>query len=184
MLAARRGQFLSFARKRVPFGTDADAEDLLQQALLKATESVAAIREGERLDAWFYRVLRNVILDHHAGRARRESHLEALAREPSLAPADEGAVCACSLGVLETLRPEYADILRRVDLDGAPVGQTASQLGIDANNAKVRLHRARKAMRQALVSFCGTDSLRACLVCGCEEASARGPDQPHRTCGS
>ena len=170
MLAERRGSFLDFVRKRVRSG--ADAEDLLQQALLKAAEKVDTLRANERLEAWFYRVLRNTIADHHAEWARRESRLEVLARDASEAPHEEAAVCACSIGVLETIRPEYADILRRIDIEGCLLEEAARALGIAPNNAKVRLHRARKAMREALLSFCGTDSVRACLTCGCEEPPA------------
>ena len=168
LLARRRDAFLSFVRRRVRSG--ADAEDLLQQALLKALERVGSLRAGDRLDAWFYRVLRNTIADHHADWARREAREERLELQVdgAAAPPPEAAVCGCSLGVLETIRPEYAAILRRVDLDGDKLEDTARALHIAPNNAKVRLHRARKSMRSALLSFCGTDSARACLTCDCE----------------
>ena len=78
MLAEQRSAFLAFARTRVRSGADAD--DLLQQALLKAAERLDKLRDGERLEAWFYRVLRNTIADHHAEWARRESRLDLLAR--------------------------------------------------------------------------------------------------------
>lgn len=167
LLASRRDAFLDFARKRVRSG--ADAEDLLQQALLKAAEKVDTLRANERLDAWFYRVLRNTIADHHAEWARRESRLETLAREASEAPPEDAAVCACSLGILESIHHEYADILRRVDIEGDSLDEAAKALGIASNNAKVRLHRARKSLRTALSSFCGTESVRACMACSCDE---------------
>lgn len=166
LLAGQRPAFLAFVRRRVRSG--ADAEDILQQALLKATSSIDTVRDGERLEAWFYRILRNTVADHHAEWARRETRLEVLAREASEAPPEEAAVCACSLGVLGTLRSEYAEILRRVDVDEESLDDAARAVGITPNNAKVRLHRARKALRGALLSFCGTDSARACASCGCD----------------
>ena len=166
MLAERRTAFLAFVRKRVRSGADAD--DLLQQALLKAAEKLDTVRDGERIDAWFYRVLRNTIADHHAEWARRESRLELLAREASEAPPEEAAVCACSLGVLATLHADYAEILRRVDIDEESLDEVARATGITPNNAKVRLHRARNAMRRALLSYCDTDSSRACESCRCD----------------
>lgn len=179
MLARRRDAFLSFVRRRVRSG--ADAEDLLQQALLKALERVGSLRAGDRLEAWFYRVLRNTIADHHAEGARRESREERLelhAEGAEAPPAEAPAVCGCSLGVLETIRPDYAAILRRVDLDGDKLEDTARALHIAPNNAKVRLHRARKSMRSALLSFCGTDSARACLTCDCEAGPSAGGARP------
>jgi RNA polymerase sigma-70 factor (ECF subfamily) len=165
LLAEQRPAFLGFVRKRVRSG--ADAEDLLQQALLKATEKLDSIRDGERVAAWFYRVLRTTIADHHAAWARRESRLELLAREASEAPPAEAAVCGCSLGVLDTLHAEYGEMLRRVDVDEESLGEVARSLAITPNNAKVRLHRARKALRAALLSYCGTDSTHACASCAC-----------------
>ena len=78
------------------------------------------------------------------------------------------AICACSLGQLEHIRPEYADILRHVDIEEQPLSEAAAALGITPNNASVRLHRARKALREQLQSFCGVSSMRACLNCGCD----------------
>jgi hypothetical protein len=40
---------------------------------------------------------------------------------------------------------------------------------VTTNNAMVRLHRARRALRSLLQEHCGTTSLRACLSCVCEE---------------
>lgn len=164
-LLAKRPAFLAFVRARVPA---ADAEDLLQQALFRASSRLETVRDGERVDAWFYRVLRNAIADHHAQLARGAAGLSALAREADAGPPVEASVCRCSLGVLETLSPDYAAILRRVDIDELSMAEIAAELGITVNNAKVRLHRARIALREALLAFCGTNSVKACLACTCD----------------
>jgi RNA polymerase sigma-70 factor (ECF subfamily) len=164
-LAAHRPAFLAFVQRRVR--SVADAEDLLQQALLKASAKLDSLRDGERVEAWFYRVLRNTIADHRAAWARREASLALLAREASEAPPEEAAACACSLGVLARIPDDYAAIVRRIDLDEESLGDVAAALGITPNNAKVRLHRARKALRGALLSYCETDAVRACQSCAC-----------------
>ncbi len=172
MLAERRPLFLAFLRRRT--ASTADAEDLLQQGLLRAAEHVGDLRAHERLEAWFYRVLRNVVADHRAATARSQAQLEAVAQEqaPDATLATDTG-CACSLGILEGLRPEYAEILRCVDIRGTDLEEAATTLGIARNNAKVRLHRARKAMRTALLGTCGTSSMRACRSCSCESGGAR-----------
>jgi len=76
MLAVQRGPFLEFVRRRVRSGADAD--DLLQQAMVKAAENVDSLRSNERVDAWFYRVLRNTITDHHRAWARQTFGLPTL----------------------------------------------------------------------------------------------------------
>lgn len=47
-----------------------------------------------------------------------------------------GEVCACITRLLPVLKPEYAEMIRRVDLDEQPVSGVARSLGITANNAQ------------------------------------------------
>ncbi|MEO8798237.1 MAG: sigma factor [Polyangiaceae bacterium] len=165
-LVARRPAFVAFVRARLR--SEADAEDLVQQALLKAGAQVDAVRDEARLEAWFHRILRNAIADHYVDLARREARLEALTRDASSALPVEAAVCGCSLGVLQTLPESYAAILRHADIDELSMNEVAAALGISVANTKVRLHRARIALRQALLAFCKTDSVDACRTCTCE----------------
>jgi RNA polymerase sigma-70 factor (ECF subfamily) len=72
------------------------------------------------------------------------------------------------------LKPEYATLLSAVVVDGRPIVEVAAELGISANNATVRMHRARTALKQRLVDLCGTESLRACLNCSCDERRCGG----------
>ncbi len=166
-LLADREAFLSFVRSRVR--SDADAEDIFQQSLIRAAEHADDVRDRDRTRAWFFQILRRALADHHAKWALRESKLALLANDVGDATPEEVAVCACSLGQLDRIRPDYADILRRVDIADEPLASAADALGITVNNATVRLHRARKALRDQLREFCGTDSIRACLDCGCDE---------------
>ncbi|MGH7821909.1 MAG: hypothetical protein ACREQ9_19275 [Candidatus Binatia bacterium] len=58
-------------------------------------------------------------------------------------------------------------MLRRVDLDERSLAGAADALGITTNNAAVRLHRARRALRRQLERSCGTCAEHACLDCRC-----------------
>lgn len=165
-LLVDRNAFLAFLRRRLP--SAADAEDILQQALVKATEHAQDVRDGQRLRSWFFQILRRTLADHHAQRAVRESKLAALAAEMDTSTPRELATCACSLGQLEHIRPEYAEILRRVDIEEQSLSEAAEALGVTVNNAGVRLHRARRALREQLEAFCGTRSIRARLDCNCD----------------
>ncbi len=68
---------------------------------------------------------------------------------------------------MDTLKPEYADAIRRVDLGGVAVGAFAAHAGLTPNNAAVRLHRARAALRRQLERCCGTCATHGCLDCVC-----------------
>ena len=166
-LLAERDVFLGFVRSRMR--TAADAEDVLQQALLKASQHADDLREPAVLRAWFFRILRRTIADHLGEGARQTAKKEALAElVPEPTTLREPAICGCTMGLLKRLRPEYADILRRIDLDEQSLTEAAAALGVRVENATMRLHRARRALREELARFCGTHTLRACLDCGCD----------------
>ncbi len=167
-LVANHREFLRFLEARVR--DRAVAEDILQAAFVKALERGGALRENESAVAWFYRLLRNALVDHWR-RAGRESKVIEREAESADAPVEDPdlqtAVCRCFEDLLPTLKPEYADLLRRVDLQGAAVSAAAAELGITANNASVRLHRARHALRSGLEASCGTCATHGCLDCSC-----------------
>lgn len=165
-LSGERTKFVRFARRRL--SSEADAEDLVQQALVRAAERIESVRDPAHVEAWFYRLLRRMIADVRANHAVRAARLDLLRPDLDEASPEEIATCGCSLGLLEKLHPGYATMLRRVDLDDEPIGDVARSLGVTVNSATVRLHRARKALREALLDACGTTSVRACAGCGCD----------------
>jgi RNA polymerase sigma factor (sigma-70 family) len=158
-------------------GDRALAEDILQDALVRSLNRGDEIRESAV--GWFYRVLRNAIVDR-ARRAKVESaRLDRLAAEMS----DEGddaelrdVACRCVTKLAATLKPEYAEALQRIDVDGVAVNAYATEAGISASNAGVRVFRAREALRKQVALACGTCATHGCLDCSCSG------DEPH--CGS
>src|SRR5690606_10873677 len=171
VLTAARDEFVGFLAHRL--GDPETAQDLFQAAFLRATEHIHRLRDGESVTAWFYRILRNAMTDHWRARGRRESRLAVLARELEDAveppPELQAAVCRCVGTLVEELKPEYAEALRRVDLDGLAVRAYAEEVGISPNNAGVRLFRAREALRRQLVRCCGACAEHGygCRDCQC-----------------
>jgi len=80
----------------------------------------------------------------------------------------ETFVCMCLYKLLPLLKPEYADILRRVDLENEPREAVAAAMGLTLGNLTVRLHRARQALRRALQLTCETCPIHGYIDCGCE----------------
>lgn len=170
-LVANHRTFLAFLQRRI--GDRALAEDILQEAFSRGLEKVAAIRQSESAVAWFYRVLRNAIVDH-ARRAGAKNHaLAKLATEldSEAAPAEDvhAAVCGCVGSLAENLKPEYAAALRRIDVDGVAVKDFAAEAGLSSSNAAVRVFRAREALRKQVVRSCGTCAEHGCLDCHCRK---------------
>jgi RNA polymerase sigma-70 factor (ECF subfamily) len=174
-LVAQHERFLRFMEPRV--GSRAVAEELLQAAFLKALERKDDLREQESAVAWFYRLLRNVLIDFYRRRDAERRALEASAREAALTAADEAsledAVCQCVHALIPTLKPGYADLLRAVEIDGCSLAEAAALADITPGNATVRLHRARQALRKQLALACGTCTEHACLDCTCRANEAR-----------
>jgi RNA polymerase sigma-70 factor (ECF subfamily) len=167
-------KFLAFIEKRV--GDRALAEDILQDAFVKSLEKQDAVRDETSAVAWFYQLLRNSIIDH-CRRETRSKALEALAVElkdaVELPPELRDAICGCVLEIAGTLKPEYAEAIRRVDVDETPVQTFAAEAGITANNAAVRVFRAREALRKQVKAACGTCAEHGCAECTCAGTSAR-----------
>jgi RNA polymerase sigma-70 factor (ECF subfamily) len=167
-LGGERARFVHMARGRV--ATEADAEDVVQRAMMRAAERAGSLEDPARLRAWFYRILRRTIVDHHRSRPREASHDPADSAEVC----DDGALhaeapcgCACAVRLLGELRPAYAEILRRVDFEGQDPAAVAAALRISSTNLYVRLHRARAALRERVEGHCGVSSVAPCLDCLC-----------------
>ena len=161
-------QFLAFLERRV--GSRAAAEDILQDAFVRGMSKADGLRDQESAVAWFYRLLRNAIADHYRRQRAERRALERVAAEPADAvpePELTDAVCACIGSLVDTLKPEYAQVIRRVDLEGASLGAYAAEAGVTANNAGVRAHRARLALRRQVEKSCGTCATHGCFQCEC-----------------
>jgi RNA polymerase sigma factor (sigma-70 family) len=161
-LTASRSRLLTFVSRRA--GALVDVEDILQLAAERALARSGQLRDLSRVEAWLLRVVRNVLTDE----LRRLRLTDVDIDEVELAaPEPEEAPCRCALALMHTLQPAYVDILMRVLVHGAPVTKAAQEMGITANNAMVRLHRARHALRARLREHCGTTSMHSCQVCRC-----------------
>ncbi|HEY1907810.1 MAG TPA: RNA polymerase sigma factor [Myxococcaceae bacterium] len=175
-MAENRRAFLSFLERRV--GHRETAEDLLQESFARSLDKVPLEAE-ESVTAWFYRVLRNGLIDHYRRRGVADRALAALQKEleeasPEPAPDERDAVCRCVTRLTETLKPEYALALRRVEVDGVSVRDYASEAGITPNNAAVRVFRARETLRKRVVRWCGSCAEQGCVDCTCGEPGSTG----------
>ena len=167
-LVENHRNFLSFLERRV--GNRAAAEEILQSAYGRAVEKGVPTDDSEGAVHWFFAVLRNAVTDHYRRRAAEARATESIVDEgiPEIAdPELRAEVCACFRRLLPTLRADYATILEQVDLDERSVSDVAEELGITPNNASVRLHRARGALRKQLERSCGVCATHGCLECSC-----------------
>ena len=126
-------------------GSRAEAEDILQAAFVRGLRKSGTVKDPGSSVAWFYRLLRNALTDHY-----RRAGAEARRRAGEADEADAA------------FEPELR-------------GEVAGELAITPNNAAVRLHRARTALRRQLERSCGTCATHGCLDCRCGGGPAARP---------
>jgi len=160
---ARREERALYRHAARIVGPGPDAEDVVQDALLSAWKSVGAF-EGTSFRAWLFRIVTNRALDRIRARRRRpELPLEPAEDEDVIwaepaAPGPDLATIAASREALvvveEALRgvPEEqrAALLLR-DVEGFAYEEIAVMTSVEIGTVKSRIHRARVAVRNALI---------------------------------
>lgn len=156
-LATRQKAYLNYLRRRI--ADPSAAEDVLQDFNLKvicATNRTIPIRNT---DAWLARILRNSLFDHYRRRDARRRAERAYCDQVELlsAPIEDatGAMPASEdfaavETALESLRPDYAELIRALYLRGVPRDAFARQIGVEVGTLNVRALRARQALRARL----------------------------------
>jgi RNA polymerase sigma-70 factor (ECF subfamily) len=164
--------FLNYLERRV--GDRAVAEDLLQDAFARVMGRPEQAPSDEGIVPWFYRTLRNAAIDSFRRRGSADRALEAFARELETQAVPESGleaeICACVSRLATTLKPEYAEALQAIDIQGTPVKAFAEQRGLSASNAGVRVFRAREALKKRVTESCGTCAEHGCLDCTCRDS--------------
>ena len=168
-LTDRHDELVGFVDKRVH--DRALAEDLVQSAYARAIGTIESLRDERAVLAWFYRSLRNAITDRYRRVDVEQRALDAFAAElderiDTIEESPEG-VCRCVLRIAEGLKPEYAEALKRIDVEGDQVKAFAEAHGITKSNAGVRIFRAREALRRGLLAACGACAAKGCTDCTC-----------------
>jgi len=165
-LTEGRARFLAFLRRHIQ--SPEIAEDILHASYIRAIQHVHELRDETRADAWFYRLLRNAVVDHH--RRSAVSSKVAVAEMPAdlaIESVQQTKTCPCAIRELTRLKGDYARALELVEMDGMPVQAFAGNEGIAPGTASVRLHRARKALAERIQAACGPCAGEGCFDCAC-----------------
>ncbi|KYG19655.1 RNA polymerase sigma-70 factor [Bradyrhizobium sp. AT1] len=161
------------------FGGKGEAEEVLQAFMLRALERSGDVRDADLVRGWLSRVLATTIADFHRKASRnrtREMPFPHELNDRLAADQDAAAntvVCECLYIHLSLLKPEHAEVIRRIDLAGEPRELVAADLGVTVNNLTVRLHRARHALKERLEQTCVVCLEESFWECRC--ADNRGP---------
>jgi len=145
-----------------------DAEDAMQEALVRTYRQVRQLRDAAAFRPWLYRTVRNVCLMARRRRVAEPTHVLSLdevlpiggdmsqrveAVSPSPTPEDltsQSRQRRRLKDALAVLPASYRAVVFLRDMEGLSTRETARTLGISEDNVKARLHRARLMMRRVL----------------------------------
>lgn len=134
-----------------------DAAEATQDAYLKAWRGLKGFRGDSSFSTWLYRVATNAALSKARGRNRRRSREigaedEVLGQFPAAGSTEEAVDSRLDLRAVEAalakLPEHYRSALVLKDVYGMSMEEVASQLKISETAAKVRVHRARKKVKE------------------------------------
>lgn len=156
-----------FIRRRVR--DDATADDLTQETLLKVYRSRESLRDGQRVEAWLYRIARTTLIDFY----RRSKPTEALPTGLIAEPADELAelrlaVIRSMKTFLEELPEAYREPVRLAEIEGLPLAKIALRSGLSLTAVKSRVRRGRAMLKKKLQDCCRFEFDRLGQVIGWE----------------
>ena len=134
---------LRFARRQC--GDARDAEDLVQEALLKAWRAFDRLPEVSSVRAWLFQVLLNTWYSEGRRRRARPVEVRVDVDAPVLSPFDDRAVV---LQALSRLPDEQREVLLLVLVEGFTCRETAEILSKPVGTVMSRLSRARAALRE------------------------------------
>ena len=154
-VARDHGRFLYTVAYRLT-GNDADAQDLVQEVLLRVRRGLETYKPGS-LEGWLSRITTNAFLDDMRRRQRRP--VDRLPDDPDrvLVAVDdvEEAVASTELSgdigaALAGLAPEFRAAVVLCDIVGYSYDEIADTLDIPLGTVRSRIHRGRAALREAL----------------------------------
>lgn len=155
LLTADSDSYIRYISKRIKDHNL--AEDYFHDALLKAVISEDGPRDQEKLRAWFYRILRNVIIDSYRKEASQQKGIESILSEAELSLMEksvDGICCDLEGFFLKLIKPEDEAIIRALNLEGVSLSDYAKKHNISEATLRVRKHRAMQALRKKVLKVC------------------------------
>ena len=148
-------------------GNPEDAKDLAQDAFVRAYRSFDSYKKDTAFDKWLYRIVTNLFIDEIRKRKRRpetesydapvrtdegsmQRELPDNDADPYLV-LDKASMDTRVSSALKSLQPEFRMVVILCDIEGYSYEEIAQIMGTSIGTVRSRLHRARKALREALL---------------------------------
>ena len=154
----------AFARTFYPDATDAD--DLVQDTLLKGLTHIDKFEPGTRMKSWLFTIMRNTFYNRIRKEKReRPGAADCVSVKPKVSATQEWSARGRELSeALNRLPPTHREIIMLICVLGTPYDAAAQICGCEIGTIKSRLHRA----RSSLLAELGEESFGTVLQGVCE----------------
>ncbi|HZA74274.1 MAG TPA: RNA polymerase sigma factor [Propionibacteriaceae bacterium] len=172
------------------------AEDLTQETFLRALRGLGSLRDRAALVPWLYRLATNVFIDWVRAEGRRrlaytgrqdrdEAELVGEIPDPAARVdrrVEQSEMSECVQGFVDDLPDDFRSVILLHDAHGLSNREIAQMLGLTVATTKIRIHRGRLRLRQALEAGCTFEpDDRGVTVC--DPVSAVQPDERRHRIG-
>lgn len=150
---------------------EADADDVLQDALLSIATHIGSFEGRSSLPSWAFTIARTACSRRRRGKKNAPAEGDdALRSQAAEEPGPEDAASSVETGALVTralagLPDEYREVLLLRDAEGLTAPEAAEVLGVSVDALKSRLHRARGALRESLRPVLEAEPLESAGSC-------------------
>jgi RNA polymerase sigma-70 factor (ECF subfamily) len=136
-------------------GNAVDAEDVTQDAFVRAFERLASLREPERFRGWIYQIARRLALNRRRSDARTRRREEIASGEASIAPGADALAESREFETrvqreIERLPEKMREVLLLCAIQGLEASAVGKMLQIPEGTVRSRLHHARKQLLRTL----------------------------------
>ncbi len=175
----------AFIRQRV--ACDADADDVLQDVLLKMHSGLPTLRQHQRLSPWVFQIARNSLVDHF----RKRGSLAAAMIAPERVTSDEddephrelqAALSQYVASIVADLPSPYREAITLTEIEGLSQKDAAAMLGIEPSSMRSRVQRGRARLRKMLDECCKIELDARGQVIACEPRTAEPTSEESCEC--
>lgn len=137
-----------------------DAEDLLQEILIKTHSNMDSLKDPKKFKSWLFQIARNTLIDYYRKHSKKILE-QPLSRFSELTENSTEAqehlrseLSQCIKPFLENLPKKYADVVEAIDLNGVSQKEVAEELGLSYSTTKSLVQRGRQKLAELFQECC------------------------------
>jgi RNA polymerase sigma-70 factor (ECF subfamily) len=137
-----------------------DAEDLLQEILIKTHKNMGSLKDPKKFKAWLFQIARNTLIDYYRKPANTLSieslpELSELQEEsPDVQEAMHRELSGCIKPFIKNLPKKYSEAVEAIDIQGISQKDLAKELGLSHSAIKSRVQRGRQKLEELFQECC------------------------------